>query len=95
MKDKMPSSIKIFLREQFDYEKKELKKPPGERNLYPNGTDANLVINCLWDVFFPGDHIVAPIGGKQFNTFFLNRMLMRYYRPYSKAVRKWRKQHEH
>lgn len=89
----MPPSVKCFLNAQIAYEDEQEKKSFCDRNLYPISTHGNNVVSCLWEVFFPNEHIIAPIGPEQVNTVFLHRMLMKYCRPYRKAVKKRRKQY--
>ena len=93
MSNPLPLSINKFIREQIIYAEQEIAKHPSERNMFPNNTDATLAVNCLWEIFFSGEYIAAPIGSEQFNTIFLHRMLMKFYKPYRKAMKKWRKQH--
>lgn len=85
-------SVKEFIKLMEEHSTEELKKPYLERNLYPRGTDAQLVVNCLCEVFLGKDwYVVDPIHNSQVNTIILDEILYRYCKGYRKLVNERKK----
>ena len=84
-------SVREFIKLMEEHSAEELEKPYLERNLYPQGTDAQLVVNCLCEVFLGKDwYVVDPICNSQVNTLILDEILYRYCKEYRKLVDKKR-----
>lgn len=71
----------------------ESKKNWRERDICPPTTEAQLVVNCLCDVFLGEDwYVVFPLHTTQVNTCILDEILYKYYKPYRKYVDKRNKE---
>lgn len=87
-KKEMPESVRGFIEHLRKYDEEQRKLPPGERNIFPVGTDAQTVVNCLKDVFLgEGWYIGAPVSTKQTNTLILDEILYNYCKEYRKAAK--------
>lgn len=86
-KSELGPHVQEFIRLMDEHANEELKKPYLERNLYPRGTDAQLVVNCLCEVFLGKDwYVVDPMHNSQVNTVILDEILYRYCKGYRKLV---------
>lgn len=85
-------NIKKFIKQREEYLKKQMQMPIDKRNIYPNCTDAQLVVNCLCDLFLGENwYVVDPLCNGQVNTIILDNILYEYcpeYRKYIKLKRK-------
>ena len=83
------SDIDEFIRQRRAKCDHELQKSVGERNMYPEGTDAQLAFDCLIELFLGKDwYVVDPIHTAQVNTIALDEILYRHCRRYRKLCRK-------
>lgn len=79
-----PNILK-FINQIDEYEKEQAKKPWDERNIMPPGTDPQLVVECLRDVFLgEGWYVCCPLSTSQANTVILDNILHAYYPAYDK-----------
>lgn len=68
----------------------ELENPD---ELCPPGTNPQLVVDCLCDVFLgTGWYIVMPVNTKQANTVILNEILRKHSKEFRKLVKEKRKE---
>ena len=85
-KKRISLNIRNFLNVLNEHEKEQLKKPSRERDICPPETDAQLVVNCLCDLFLGENWCVSlPLGQKQVNTVILDEILYKYCSKYRKA----------
>lgn len=89
---KLSKNIQEFIKQMEDNQKEEMKKPVDKRNMYPICTDAQLVVNCLCDLFLGEDwYVTDPLCNGQVNTIILDSILYKYcpeYRKYIKSKKK-------
>lgn len=76
--------------EEFNRENEE--KPIGEQDICPPVTDAQLVVDCLCDLFLGEDwYVVTPIHTTQVNTVILDEILYKHCREYRKLCKSKKK----
>lgn len=91
---KMCESVQRFINHIEDHWKEEEeKKPYYKRDLCPTPTEAQLVVECLCDVFLGEDwYVTFPLHSTQVNTCILDEILYKYYKPYRKYIDKRNKE---
>lgn len=88
----MIKSVRQFIDKLLEHQNKENKKPYFERDICPMTTDAQLVVECLCDIFLGEDwYVTFPLHTTQVNTCILDEILYNYckeYRKYCKTTNK-------
>ena len=80
-------NIQKFIKQREEYINKQMQIPKDKRNIYPNCTDAQLVVYCLCDLFLGEDwYVVDPLCNGQVNTIILDNILYKYCSEYRKYV---------
>ena len=91
----LSSNMKKFIEDIEKYNEENNKKPYAERNIYPQGTGAQFVVNCLCDLFLGEDWCISdPLPNCQVNTIILEEILYKYnkeFRRYIKSKQKERR----
>lgn len=73
-----PSMI-LFVNRLEEYYQEQSKLPFLERNIFPVGTPAQLVVDCLQELFLGKDwYVCAPMSNEQINTEILFELLYLY-----------------
>ena len=86
-------NIQKFIKQREDHINEEMQKPVDQRNIYPECTDAQLVVNCLCDLFLGEDwYVTDPLCTGQVNTIILDNILYKYCSEYRKYVNKRNKE---
>lgn len=92
---KLSKNMQEFIKQLEDNINKEMKKHIDKRNIFPMCTDAQLVVNCLCDLFLGEDwwYVTDPLCNGQVNTIILDNILYKYcpeYRKYIESKKKGR-----
>lgn len=89
---KLSKNMIKFIEQLDEFERENMKKPWGERDICPPATDAQLVVDCLCDLILGEDwYVVTPIHTAQVNTVILDEILYKYCTEYRKRVDKKRR----
>lgn len=90
--EKLSENMLKYIELNENFEREENKKPEREREILPPSTDAQLVVNCLCDLFLGEDwYVVDPISTGQINTLILDEILYKHskaYRDYIDNIKK-------
>ena len=82
-------NIDKFIKILDDFDEEQSKLPYLERNICPPPTDAQLVVNCLCDLFLgEGWYVGMPLSTKQVNTIILDNILYMKCRKYRRLSKK-------
>lgn len=93
MMNKMCESVQRFITHIEDHWKEEERSLITKEILCPTPTDAQLVVECLCDIFLGENwYVVFPLHTTQVNTCILDEILYKYYRPYRKYISKKNKE---
>lgn len=86
---RLTGNMKTFVRQNEEYAIKQCEKPRDKRNLYPQATDAQLVVDVLTDLILGEDwYVTDPLGAGQVNTLILDEILYRYNKDYRTICKK-------
>lgn len=86
---KLTPSMTRFVHRLDEYDQEQSKLPFTERNIYPVDTPAQLVVDCLQELFLGEDwYVVGPMGKDQINTEILCEILYQYNREFREYVDK-------
>lgn len=84
-KKKMSENMRKFAKSLDDFNTENKKKPYMEREMCPPPTNAQLVVDCLCDLFLGENWYVSmPLSAKQANTVILDNILYKYCKEYKK-----------
>lgn len=85
--------IDQFIRQRENHIASELRKSVGKRNIYPEATDAQLVVDCLTELLLGDDWYVSdPLPNCQVNTIALDEILYKRCRKYRNHWKKKKKE---
>lgn len=92
LRNKLSNNMRRFIKILDDFNKENSKKPWGEREICPPETEAQLVVNCLCDLFLGEDwYVNLPVNAKQVNTVILDNILYKHCKAYRKEFNRKKK----
>ena len=90
-KEKLSENMLKFIENLEKYEQEQNQLPVYNRNIYTTSTNAQLVVNCLCDLFLGEDwYVTDPLSNGQVNTIILDEILYKYSKPYREYIKKRR-----
>ena len=88
-KNKLSKSMLEFIKILDTFNDENMQKPFLQRDIMPPATDAQLVVDCLCDLFLGEDwYVSCPMSQKQINTVILDNILYKYCKDYRKSCKK-------
>ena len=90
-KEKLSENMLKFIENLEKYEQEQNQLPVNKRNIYTTSTDAQLVVDCLCDLFLGEDwYVIDPLSNGQVNTIILDENLYKHFKPYRDYIKERR-----